>query len=196
MGAENAFVPVMARLWAAPVGTTAPDGPEATMPPDWVDLGLFTPDSLNWATAPEFQEAEAHQSNDPILTWQTKDAATIEVDLYEWTIDSFKAIFGGGTFEEVTPSGGSGNKYVKFTPPAVGARTETALCLELVYGSKKLRRIVPRAMQKEGVEQSFNKTAASTLPLRMSVLGNDLGTASWYDMSTLPGLVPPAEPES
>lgn len=186
MGAENAFIAVMARLWAAPVGTPAPDGPVVAMPSGWKDLGLFTPDSLQWSTAPEFQEAEAHQSNSPILTWQTKDAATVEVDLYEWTTDSFMAIFGGGTFEEVTPQGG-GTPYVNFTPPAVGARTETALCLELIYGAKRLRRMITRAQQKEGVEQSFNKTEASTLPLRMSVLGNDLGTSPWYDMSTLPG---------
>ncbi|MGW2220131.1 phage tail tube protein [Nonomuraea sp. NPDC001684] len=180
MGSENVFIPQQARLWLAPVGTAAPEGPTVTMPSAWYDIGLFTPDSFNWATDPSFEETRAHQSNYAVRRWQTEDAATIEVDLLEWTAASFRAVYGGGVIEKVTPEGG-GAAYFKFTPPAIGGRTETAACLELIDGTKKIRRMVPRCEQAEGVEQSFQKTEASTLPLRLSVLGGDIG-APYYDL--------------
>jgi hypothetical protein len=180
VGSENVFIPQQARLYLAPVGTTAPEGPHVAMPSGWYDIGLFTPDSYNWSTDPSFEETRAHQSNYAVRRWQTEDAATIEVDLLEWTAASFKAVYGGGTVEEITPEGG-GASYYRFTPPAIGTRTETAACLELIDGTKKLRRMVPRCEQAEGVEQSFEKTSASTLPLRLSVLGGDVG-APYYDL--------------
>ncbi|MFC4014698.1 hypothetical protein ACFOY2_46260 [Nonomuraea purpurea] len=180
MGAENVFIPQQARLWLAPVGTAAPDGPTVAMPSAWFDIGLFTPDSFNWSTDPSFEETRAHQSNYAVRRWQTEDAATIEVDLLEWSLASFRAVYGGGTIEKVEPAGG-GTAYFRFTPPAIGSRTETAACLELIDGNKRLRRMVPRCEQTEGVEQSFQKTEASTLPLRLSVLGGDVG-APYYDL--------------
>jgi hypothetical protein len=170
-----------ARVWIAPVGTTAPDGPTVAMPTGWFDVGFFTPDSLQWATNPTFQEVQSHQSNYPTRRWQTADAATVQVDLQEWSGDNFKAVFGGGTLTSVTPGGG-GTTYFKFTPPAIGGRGDVAVCLEITDGSKHYRRLIPRAEQTEGVSQTYNKTKESTLPLRMSVMGSDIGDP-WYDIS-------------
>jgi hypothetical protein len=180
MGSENTFIPQSARLWLAPVGTAAPEGPIVTMPAAWYDIGLFTPDSYNWKTDPKFEETRAHQSNYAVRRWQTEDAATIEVNLLEWTFKSMQAVYGGGTLEKITPESG-GAPYLKFTPPAIGARIETAACIELADGAKRIRRMVPRCEQAEGVEQSFEKTSSSTLPLRLSVLGGDIG-AAYYDL--------------
>ncbi|MGW0485792.1 phage tail tube protein [Nonomuraea sp. NPDC003214] len=194
MGAENVFVPQIARIWMAPVGTVAPDGPTVTMPTGWYDIGLFTPDSLNWATDPQFEEARAHQSNYPVRRWQTEDAATLECDLMEWSLQSFQAVYGGGTIEKITPTGDPAPPvYYKFTPPAIGSRTEIAVCMELGDGTKRVRRMIPRAEQAEGVEQSFERTANSTLPLRLSVLGGDIGDP-FYDMisGTWAAFEPPA----
>lgn len=191
MGAENVFVPQIARLWLAPVGTAAPDGPTVAMGEDWYDIGLFTPDSLNWATDPQFEEARAHQSNYAVRRWQTEDAATLEVDLMEWTLAAFRAVYGGGTIDEVTPTGSPAPPpYYRFTPPVIGARVETAACLELGDGNRKMRRMVPRCEQAEGVEQSFEKTSNSILPLRLSVLGGDIG-APYYDMYSWAAFAPP-----
>jgi len=66
-------------------------------------------------------------------------------------------------------------------PPEIGGREEVAICLELEDGNRKLRRIIPRAMQSEGVETSLPRTEAATLPLRMSVLGGDVGP-DYYDL--------------
>ncbi|MER5649599.1 hypothetical protein [Streptosporangium sp. NPDC002524] len=184
----------MAKLWLGPVGTVAPDGPTVTMPTGWKDVGLFTPDSLNWATDPQFEEARAHQSNYAVRRWQTEDSATLEVDLMEWTLESFRAVYGGGTIEEITPSGSPAPpSYFKFTPPAIGSRQEVAVCLELGDGPRRMRRMIPRAEQAEGVEQSFERASNSTLPLRLSVLGGDVG-APYYDLiaSTWAAFEPPA----
>jgi hypothetical protein len=45
----------MARVYLAPVGTVAPEGPVVAMPTGWREVGLFTPDSLGWSTDPSFE---------------------------------------------------------------------------------------------------------------------------------------------
>ncbi|MFI6541520.1 hypothetical protein ACIBHY_54340 [Nonomuraea sp. NPDC050547] len=180
MGAENVFTASIAALWLAPVGTSAPEGPTATMPTGWKNVGLFTPDSLSWSGDPEFSETEAHQSAYPVKVWQTKDAASLEVELLEWSAPNMMAVYGGGTIEEVTPSGG-GAKYYKYTPPSIGTRSEVAAVLELGDGLRKMRRIIPRCMQREGVQQELSRDESATLPLNLSVLGSDVGSA-FYDV--------------
>jgi hypothetical protein len=182
--ATNILIPGMARVWLAPVGTVAPDGPTVSMPTGWKDVGLFTPDSLSWATDPSFEAVNSHQSNYPTRRFQTSDAATVQVDLQEWKGDNLKAVYGGGTITEVTPSGGGGTPYFRFSPPSIGQRTSVAVCIEIIDGTHHLRRIVPRAEQTEGVSTDFNKTAESLLPLRLSVLGGDIGDP-WYDISDI-----------
>jgi hypothetical protein len=136
------LVPQLARVWLAPVGTTAPDGPVITMPTGWRDVGLFTPDSLNWATDPNFEEVRSHQSYYAVRRFQTTDSATLEVDLQEWSGDNLIAVYGGGTIETVTPSGG-GTDYYRFSPPAIGGRQAVAACIEIVDNDTHWRRLIP-----------------------------------------------------
>ena len=184
--ASRIFVAQMARVWLAPVGTIAPTDPVIAMPVGWFDVGLFTPDSLGFSTDPTFEETTSHQSNFPTRKWQTGDSASAEVDLQEWSVDNFRSVYGGGTVTEIEVDT---KTYYRFSPPAVGSRTDVAACIELIDGAKHLRRVIPRASQDEGVSQSFNKTAESTLPLRLSVLGADLGDP-WYDLSDLESFAP------
>lgn len=178
MAVTDQFTPTLARVWLAPVGTAAPAGPTIAMASPWRDVGHFTPDSLNWETSPEFEEATSHQSDFPIASWQTADGATAEVDLYEWTGPNFKAVFGGGTITKITGP----PDYYKFVPPAVGGRDQVSAVIELINGARHLRRVIPRAQQVEGVTQSLNKSESSVLPLRLKVLGSDL-VAPWYDFN-------------
>jgi hypothetical protein len=168
-----------ARVYLAPVGTTAPTSAVSVLDAAWKEVGLFTPDSLKFATDPSFEEVRSHQSNYPTRRFQTQDAATVEVDLQEWSGNNFLAVYGGGTL--TSPSAG----VYKFTPPSIGARIDVAAIVEIVDGGKTYRRIIPRCTQTEGVEQSFTRTAESTLPLRLSVLGSDVGDP-WYDLSNDP----------
>jgi hypothetical protein len=172
------FIPQSAKLYLAPVGTAAPDGPTVAIVAPWVEVGLFTPDSLQIATDPNFEAVTSHQSNWPTRRFQTADAATVQCNLQEWSTANFKAVFGGGAVTSVTPSGG-GTAYMKFTPPSVGGRTETAAIIEIADGTRQARIIVPRSMQTEGASLNLNKTNETTLPLRLSILGSDVA-APWY----------------
>lgn len=181
---KRIVVAQLARVYLAPIGTAAPDGPELPMPAGWREVGLFTPDSLSWATDPTFEEVRSHQSNYPTRRFQTEDAATVEVDLQEWSGANFSAVYGGGTITVVpaTTVAPIRPAYYKFSPPAIGGRAGVAAVLEIIDGTKKYRRVIPKCEQQEGVEQSFEKTSESTLPLRLSVTASDVGDP-WYDFS-------------
>jgi hypothetical protein len=191
--ASRIVVAQLARVYLAPVGTVAPDGPVVAMPTGWKEVGLFTPDSLGWSTDPSFEEVRSHQSNHPTRRFQTEDAASLEVDLQEWSADNFRAVYGGGAVTLVPAVTGPPDRaaYYKFVPPAIGSREDVAACIEIIDGTKRYRRMIPKCSQTEGVEQTFEKTSESTLPLRLSILGSDVGDP-WYDMSNDPAFAPAA----
>ncbi|GAB2859385.1 hypothetical protein GCM10022221_68720 [Actinocorallia aurea] len=178
----------MARVWLAPVGTVAPAGPTVAMPAGWWNVGLFTPESLKFKTDPKFSESKSHQSDWPTRTWQTEDAGSCEVDLQEWNARNYIAAFGGGTITTVAGP----PAYYQYTPPSVGGRGEVAACIEIADGSRHWRRMIPRCMQNEGVEQDWSKTKESTLALRLKILGGDL-VSPWYDFSDDSLMAPPEE---
>jgi hypothetical protein len=169
----------MARVYLADVGTAAPADATTALAAAWKEVGYFTPDSLAWATDPSFQEVRSHQSAYPTRRFQTEDTATAEVDLQEWSEANFKAVYGGGTVTEILPS--MTPKQYRFAPPAIGGRTQVAAVIEIVDGAKHYRRVIPLAEQSEGVQQKFERTSESTLPLRLTILGADVGD-SWYDL--------------
>lgn len=191
--ANNIVVAQMARVWLAPVGTAAPAGPAVTMPTGWREVGLFTPDSLSWSTDPSFEEIRSHQSNYPTRRFQTEDAASVSVDLQEWNGENFLAVYGGGTLTTVAAVVGPPAipEHYKFTPPGIGGRTTVAACIEIIDGTKNYRRLIPKCQQNEGVQQDLQKTSESTLPLRLSILGSDVGDP-WYDLTNDPAFEPAA----
>lgn len=175
--ATRILVPQLARVYLAPVGTVAPADPVTTPDVDWKDVGYFTPDSLSFATDPNFEEVTSHQSNFPTRRWQTSDTATVEVDLQEWSLTNFQAVFGGGTITEIAASPGPPAvvKHYRFSPPPVGGRTQVAALIEIIDGNKHYRWLLPKAEQNAGAELSMNKTSESTLPLRLTIIGSDVG---------------------
>lgn len=175
-------IPQMARLWLAAVGIAAPDGPTVAMPAGWRDVGLFTPDSLAFATDANFEQVRSHQLLYPARQFQTEESGSVEVDLQQWNGQNFIAVFGGGQVTKVTPTGGTGTPYFRFSPPQVGGRQTVQAAIEIIDGAKHYRRIIPRVFQGSGVSQSFNKTAESILPLRLTILGSDL-TDPFYDLT-------------
>lgn len=190
--ATRILVPQMARVYLAPVGTLAPVDPITAPAVAWKDVGYFTPDSLSWSTDPNFEEVQSHQSSYPTRRWQTSDSATVEVDLQEWSVANFQAVYGGGSIVTVPSSVGppAVALHYKFSPPAVGARVETACMIEIVDGSKRYRMIIPRCQQNEGAEMSLEKTSESTLPLRLTVIGSDVGDP-WYLITSDTAFTPP-----
>ncbi|GGR52117.1 phage tail tube protein [Streptomyces griseomycini] len=183
-------IPQLSRVWLAPVGTTAPADATSAMPAGWYSVGLFTEDSLKFNSEPNFEQVRSAQSAYPTRTFQTTDAATIEVDLQQWSGKNFRAVYGGGSITVVTPEGG-GSKHFRFAPPRIGGRTEIAAVIEVIDGGKHYRYVIPRTMQMEGVSKDLAKTKESVLPLRLAVQGGD-DTDAWYVLTDDLAFQPPA----
>ena len=181
----------MARVYLAPVGTAAPADATIPLAAAWKEVGYFTPDSLSWSTDPSFEEVRSHQSNFATRRFQTEDNASLSVDLQEWSAENFKAVYGGGTVTTINVTGPPAATHYKFSPPQIGGRQQVAAIVEIVDGLITHRRIIPCAEQNEGVEQTFEKGSESTLPLRLAVIGSDLGDP-WYDLSTDSAFAPAA----
>ncbi|MFF4902276.1 hypothetical protein [Streptomyces sp. NPDC001068] len=185
-------VPSITRVYLGPVGTAAPADATVAMPAALRSVGLTTEDSLKFNSEPNFEQVKSAQSSYPTRTFQTSDAATIEVDLQQWSGENFKAVYGGGTIAEITPSGGTGTpKHYKFTPPRIGSRTEVMAVVEVIDGGKHYRYVIPRCMQMEGVASDLAKTKEAVLPLRLAVQGGD-DLDAFYVLTDDPAFAPAA----
>lgn len=176
-------IPQSSRVWLAPVGTAAPADATVPMPEGWYPVGLFTEDSLKFNSEPNFEQVRSAQSFFPTRTFQTSDAATVEVDLQQWSGRNFKAVYGGGSITVINSAGSV--KHYRFAPPRIGGRSEIAACIEIIDGGKVYRYIIPRTMQMEGVSKDLAKTKESVLPLRLAVQGGD-ETDPWYVVTNDP----------
>lgn len=177
------FIAGRAYMYLAPVGTTEPTDLSTPMASPWSPVGLFTGDSLSFSTEPQFEEVTSHQSDYPVRRFQTGDSATVSVDLQEWDEDNLVAVFGGGAVTEPSPG------VFKYTAPTLGSRSEVAVTIEAIDGTKKYRWVFPRCLQIEGVDISLNKTQEARLPLRLAVLGGD-ATAPFYFLTNDPAVTP------
>ncbi|MGI5337655.1 hypothetical protein ACQEVS_09790 [Streptomyces sp. CA-181903] len=183
-------VPARTHVWLAKVGTPAPADATVEMPAGWKSVGLTTEDSLKFKEEPDFETVKSAQTDFPSRTFQTSEAATLEVDLQQWNGSNFIAVFGGGSITEIsTGAEGKGAKHYKFTPPPVGGRSEIAAVIEVIDGGKCYRYCFPRVMQMEGVENELQKSKESVLPLRLAVQGGDNADA-WYMLTNDPAFAP------
>lgn len=190
------LIPAITRVWLAPVGTAAPADAKVALPAAWRSVGFTTEDSLKFNSEPNFEQVRSAQSSYPTRTFQTQDAATIEVDLQQWSGPNFQAVYGGGSITVVNVAGPPATTHYKFAPPRIGARSEIAAIVEVIDGGKHYRYVFPRTMQMEGVSKDLAKTKEAILPLRLAVQGGD-DTDAWYVLtddpafaaqaSTLPG---------
>lgn len=178
-------IPSVTRVFLAPVGTEAPA--DATSPMDEAlrNVGLTTEDSLKFNSEPNFEQVRSAQSSYPTRTFQTQDAATVEVDLQQWSGGNFRAVYGGGTITAVTVADPPDTKHYKFVPPRIGSRTEVMAVIEVIDGGKHYRYVIPRTMQMEGVSKDLAKTKEAVLPLRLAVQGGD-DLDAWYVLTDDP----------
>jgi hypothetical protein len=187
--ATETVVPARTYVYLAPVGTAAPVDATIPLAAAWRSVGFTTEDSLKFNETPDFQELKSAQSDFPIRRFQVGDAATIEVDLEQWSGENFTAVYGGGEISTITVTGPPSGTHYKFTPPRVGGRSEVAAIIEVVDGGKQYRFVVPRTMQMDGVANDLSKGAANKLPLRLGVLGDD-DSDPWYLLTNDPAFEP------
>lgn len=179
--------PARAYVYLAPVGTVAPVDSTVVLPTGWVNVGLTTPDSLQLSNEPAFQEVVSHQSDYPTRQIQTGETGTIAVELQQWNSFNLIGVYGGGEVTE--PVDGSGE--FKYTPPALGARSERAAIIEVIDGIKHYRWVYARTMQIEGTTTALQKGQEARLPLSLSVLGGD-NVTPWTLLTDDPAFAPAA----
>jgi hypothetical protein len=175
--ANKIVIPGRVRAWLADVGTAFPVDCVVAPAVAWTEVGYTVEDGTSFTTDPSFGEVRSHQSDHPTRRMLETETAAVAMQLQEWSDRNFQAVFGGGTVTEVLPA--TIPKTWKFVPPTAGGRVEKALLLEAVDGAKVYRWAVPRVFQSEGVELNLVKTSEATLPLRLGVLGSDVGDP-WY----------------
>lgn len=163
----------MARVYLAPTGSIAPADESVSLDAAWREVGLFTPDSLRFTDDPAFEAVNSHQSAYPTRRFQTASAASFQVDLQEFSGKNMLGAFGGGSLTQVSSG------HYKFVPPVVGGRTEVACILDVTDGTRKFRLVVPRSEATETVQFDMRRTNETTLPLRLAVVGSDVGDP-WY----------------
>ncbi|RZU28332.1 hypothetical protein EV284_6498 [Streptomyces sp. BK022] len=178
-------VPTITRVYLGPVGTTAPADATSALDPALRDVGFTSEDSLKFNEEVNFEQVKSAQSLFPTRTFQTSDAATVEVDLQQWSAPNFKAVYGGGTITEISVAGPPAVKHYKFAPPKIGGRGEVMAVVEVIDGGKHYRYVLPRCMQMEGVSKDLAQAKAAVLPLRLAVQGGD-NLDAWYMLTDDP----------
>lgn len=181
------FVPGRAYVYLGAVGSTAPTDPAVAPAAPMVEVGLFTADSLSFTTEPNFETVTSHQSDFPTRRMETATEAALNVDLQEWSEANFRSVYGGGTVTKISTDPAAA--VYKFSPPALGSRTELMCVVKVADGAKESMLIIPRCMQVEGVEHNLAKAAESTLPLRLAILGSGIGDP-YYWITSDPAFAP------
>jgi hypothetical protein len=192
--ANRIVIAGVARIHLGPTGTVAPVDAVVTPGTGWREVGLTTQDSLAFTTAPTFGQVRSHQSGFPTRNFQQTDAARVDVDLQEFSGANILAVNGGGVLTQVVaPSVGPPvvAGVWKYSPPAIGGRSNIAALATVTDGAKHYRYVVPLCFQDAGVTEKLTKTAETTLPLRLQVIGSD-GVDPYYILTDDPSWSPTA----
>lgn len=177
-------VPGTVEIALAQVGVAAPVDETVALGAGWYVLGFSTEDGTQFVPSdPNFVQRRAHQSDWPVRTIQTSDAARIQADMMQLDANTIVAVLGGGTITVVSPG------HYKYTPPKVGGRKEFAACVTAIDGTKRYRWIVPLVLQTEGATFQLHKGEETQPALRLEVQGSDIADG-WYLLSNDPALNP------
>lgn len=183
---QQVVIPARVNVYLAAVGSTAPVDATVALDPAWKHVGHSVPDSLSLAAEPEFGEVNSHQSDYAIRRFKTSDSSSLSVDLLQWSAANFRSVYGGGTVTAITEAPGQ----FKFVPPTVSdAILEQSCIVEIIDGGKHYRFVYATVAQIEGVTSEFSKGQETRLPLRLAVLGSDVGPA-WYMLTDDPAFDP------
>lgn len=161
-------------VFLAPKGTVAPVDIATAWAAAWVDLGLTSEDGVTFTDAKTMEKINVWQLFYAARWIVTERDAKAAFVLRQWSKDTVKAAFGGGT---ITTTAGPPAHYL-YTPPAPENIDENALGIEWKDGTKVYRLVIPRVTVTENVETKLVRAAASDLPITVSAMGTD-GAAPW-----------------
>jgi len=159
------------QIYEAPTGTRLPAAADETLDPAFVDLGYTTTEGVRFGYAPETQDIEVWQADDPVRVVATRRPTSFETAFAQLDENTLPVALGGGV---VTPT----SDGFQYSPPAAeDGIEERAIVVDIEDGTKKVRFVVARAVVTEAVEITFNKEGLSSLPANFRVLRPDTGRA-------------------
>ena len=163
-----------ANVYVAPVGTTAPVDVTAAWGAGWIQLGYTTEDGVTFTDSKEVNEIMAHQSFYAIDRRITSRSASVSTVLLQWSDDSFKLAFGGGTVTTVSAG------LFKYTPPAPETIDYRALGIEVKDGAVTSRFVMAKGMVTDNVEMQFTRNDTAKLPIAFGLVTTGSGDPwSW-----------------
>jgi hypothetical protein len=180
---DQVVVGAAGRVYVAPVGTTLPTSPTATLDSAFADLGYVSEEGVTLAFAVTTEDVIAWQTSFPIRRIGTGFEGSASFTLLQFNADTVAVAFGGGAVTEPTPG------VYKYTPPAASDVAEYAAVIEWADGLKDYRWVINRCTVSDGVETNIVRNAAASLPISLSVLGDD-GQDPWYLLTNDPALAP------
>lgn len=169
--ARAIHVGLTGQIYVAPVGSTLPI--DASTAPDraFTDLGYTTTDGVRFSYAPETQDIDVWQADDPVRVIAQRRPASFETAFAQLDEHTLPVALGGGVVR------GSGGNFTYTPPAAQDGLDERSIVVDIEDGDKKVRFVVARAVVTEAVEISFNKEGLSSLPVNFRVLRPDTGSA-------------------
>lgn len=160
LDATELFIPGGGSVLIASVGATAPDDTTTAWDAAWTDLGYTDESGVTITPGMTLTDIPAWQSRYPLRRIVTAETMEIAFSLLQWNEDTISLAFGGGTWDAGV-----------YTPPAAGTLSLYALGVEGVDGDQIERWVVARTMVSTVGGINLTRTAASKLPITMSLLG-------------------------
>ena len=161
-------------VYVAPVATVAPVDIATAWGVGWIDLGYCDESGVTFRDSKTTEKISVWQMFYAARYLVTEAETTASFVLRQWSKDTVKLAFGGGT---ITTTTGPPAHYL-YTPPDPSVIDERAMGIEWIDGTVTYRLILPRVMVTEGVETNLTRTSASDLPITVGVMGTD-GAGGW-----------------
>ena len=180
--ADNILVGSGGKIYIAATNTALPTTIGGALDNNFIDLGYLSEDGITLSSSVDIADITAFQSLLPVRKVVTARTFDLSFVVREWSQDSVKFAFGGGTF---ATAGGT----TTFTPPSPADGVyERSLIAEWNDGAKDYRIVINRCIVSEGVESNITRADAVDLPQTVSVLSSDENDAGYYMLTNDPAL--------
>jgi hypothetical protein len=146
-------------IYVAPLGTSEPATPTASIPSAWVPVG-YTEEGHVFTTETTSEPVEVAEELDPIRYVNTRRTGSFEVELAEINLQNFAIAHNGGSISG--PTGG----FVSFEPPDIGDEVRLAVLWRDDANEEQL--VVRQVLSTGAVAIQRRKAPAkATIPLNM-----------------------------
>src|SRR6187402_468523 len=182
MGTPSAIEVGPGLIYVAPLGTTEPATPTASIPSAWVPVG-YTEAGHVFQVEQTSEPIEVAEELDPIRYVNTRRTGNFDVELAEINIQNWAIAMNGGTIG--TPTGG----YVTFEPPDLGDESRLAILWRADGSTPSAQLVVRKALSTGAIAVQRRKAPQkATIPVsfRMEIPDNGATPFIVWGLSSLP----------